>query len=680
MSLTTSKVDMDAVEASTKSDQSTSTGSSSLYKRLGPLSPARQSQYSTNTLMIDRRFQDEWINILNSLESQLPAPRPDLISGFTVSFHRMDPQLRLLNGIDSDNAFEVNKAILEGAKFLSVNVEDRIRTTNYYPVEYAVVMNKLEALKVMLNHMVSINSNEKVVFLGGLLIRAVQSGHLRAMKLLIGTYQASYLKNAFLLQQAIMHKAPVSVLSFIIEVYSSVPELLQFYGKHHDYALHLAVKYDNPRAFAFLFENTNFPRNDFNADTLRPINLIFKIPRNQFLYRLFSKHPILKSQWKDEYGNNLLHLAAHQESLEHIKLFVQDFKFYIDHVNRESQTALFIACSLQQRPIVYYLLEQGANALIPDKKGVCPLLIIARLNDFKLFSIAINFLQFQVYSVYNLQVVTQHLIYGNLWDFIVIMLEKFPSLMAVDFRIYLQQFEYLETSSLLYNLPNLLEYFVSKKFIRPRRIILKAVALGKVHIVKYLLELGETGVDISKLMEVAIVNNQIEMIRFLTSFGGLIISPNCPLKSFILVLTNGASFSPNSFSKLNFVNRNDVLILFVKYFSLIRTSNVIATTQLAIMLIQLEIFIFYNITYKPITSELIGTINDISNLKTIISEAIHNSHNLLSILTSSFTPKNSRFLNIFIEHLSSHSLTAVELSSLISAENSYLLSEYNAIL
>lgn len=679
-------VNIEIDEASMKSDQSTGADSSSIIERIGTLSPVKSNQYGTNTILIvDRKFQRRWINILSSLQSQLPLPTPDLIPGFSLSANSLDPQLRLLNGIKSDNAFEVNRAILEGARLLSINPDNRIRTRNYCPVEHAVVTNKLESLKVMLDQIISINSNDKLVFLGCLLIRAVQSGHIRVIELLFDNYQTVYLKNSFLLQQAIMHNAPVSVMKFIIDTYSSVSETSQPYGAHQDSALHLAVKYNNYRAFAFLFEQTKFPKNLFNADSLRPIDLIFKVRRNNFLSNLFLKYPNLRSHWTDENGNNMLHLAVNQKSLEHIKFLVENLKFFLDHVNNEYQTALFIALSLHLRQIALYLLENGANVLIPDKTGISPLLVIARLGDMEAFNTATNLILLQVIIVDNLKIFTRSLIKENHWKFVDVMLVKFPCLMTINFKIYTEQLEHLVATSSLYDFPKLVEYFILMKFIDPQQLILKAVAIGKVEIVKYLLEIGETGEiggGVNALLEVAIDNSQNEMIRFLLSlsFGDLFISQDCPLKYFVLVLMNGASFSPNSPSKLNSANRNIVLFLFSKYFSILLKTRVFEPKELAVMLLQLEIFIFYHFIDKPISKKITASLNKLIHLKYLIFLAINTENNSLSSLALNFTPKNTQYLRSFIECRFPHSISTEDLSSLISPENIYLLSEYSSII
>ena len=682
--------EMEVDEVSVKSDNSdmsSSIGSCSIFKRMAPISPAKQKKYSTNTLMIDKQFHEEWIDILASLESLLPPPRSDLLYGLSNLAHKVDPQIRLITGINNDNGQEVRRAILEGAKFLSNNLDPQIRTTNYYPIEYAVVTNKIEALKVMRDHMLIIDSSLKKNFLGGLLIRAVQAGHLRIIKLLISTYHASYLKNSYLLQQAIMHNAPVSVLSFLLSVFSSEPELIESYGKHQDFPLHLAIKYNNYRAFAFLFEETNFSKNIFNANLLRPINLIFRGVRTDFLIKLFSKYPNLRTKWTDEYGNNLLHLAVHQESFGFIKFLIETLKFPVDFINFEGQTALLLASILRQRQIAFLLLENGAKVLIQDRNGISPLLIAARLKDFEAFIYAADLMLSQICNMQQLQTFTQILINEFHWNFVEIMFEKFSILKLVKFEFLTVQLDQLMKNSLIFEFPKLFEFFIRTRYINPYQVIHQAAAIGKVQIVKILIDSGVSLNFVDKNgmspIELAIFNNQKEMVRFLLSFGGLFITQNCPIGSFAFVMTNGASFLPTSSSKLNFANRNDVLFLFSKYFTDLIARQNFDLKILVEMCLQLEIFLFYHVTEKPISADVVASLNNLQILKYSLAQLTHSESTqfpLLPTLLMNFTSKNSFFIRNFINCRFPHRITASDLISYINPENNYLLSEYSTIL
>ena len=75
-----------------------------------------------------------------------------------------------------------------------------------------------------------------------------------------------------------MHKAPLKLLKFILKKFEKVStEVSSSYNRHGDYPLHLAVKYNNEIAFAYLFHETACEKNILNGDGLRPIDLIFRV-------------------------------------------------------------------------------------------------------------------------------------------------------------------------------------------------------------------------------------------------------------------------------------------------------------------------------------------------------------------------------------------------------------------
>lgn len=72
---------------------------------------------------------------------------------------------------------------------------------------------------------------------------------------------------------------------------------------------------------------------------------------------------------RDADNNTLLHLAAHDGQLELAQVLVRRDHDIIDAVNRVSDTALHIALRQNQRDIVVFLLNHGANLLLINSMG-----------------------------------------------------------------------------------------------------------------------------------------------------------------------------------------------------------------------------------------------------------------------------------------------------------------------
>ena len=247
-----------AIKYSVEDDEIIDSGSdNSLRNRPAPVSPGIKRKHSSNTLLINRQFHEEWRNLLIRIEvlilKQITATNR-IMTNFRRSISAFGVQSLLVKAIEANDRGWVIYSISNGAKFLSNGVLSRLGSGDYVPIETAVVLDSVHALEGMLQFLRSIPSHSNVILFGGLLIRAVQAGHLRTVKLLVEKYKACYLKGSYLFQKAIMHKVPVNVLKYIFSTFHKELEMFQSFGRHQDFPLHLAVKYTNEPAFKYLFQ------------------------------------------------------------------------------------------------------------------------------------------------------------------------------------------------------------------------------------------------------------------------------------------------------------------------------------------------------------------------------------------------------------------------------------------
>ena len=670
----------------------------SLINRLGPLSPGLKRKLSSNTMLINKEFHEEWKNILVGLEilvDEQVVPSQSIIYTFMKPTSEKSAQTLLMEAIRSDNRNTVIRAIANGAKFLSNGSLTRLRTADYAPIEIAVVLDSTDALAGMMQYLSPILSTVKSTLFGGLLIRAVQAGHFKSAKLLVNEYKAPYLKGSFLFQQAIMHKAPLKLLKYILKKFEKIsPEVSSSYNRHRDYPLHLAVKYNNEIAFAFLFHEIACDKNILNGDGLRPIDLILKGLKgqyDQFLLRLFTRWPRFRLAWTDELGNNLLHLAVYAQNRDIIQFAVKALHFEIESINANGQTALMIASMIRNRPISAYLIQMGASIFATDAIGIYPILIIARQNDLDAFIYTLDsFISQNIPDVpLLLATLLQTLIYDQLWIFVDVMFTKFPLLSQSPFVITNSHLDNLLNSQLVWDSPALIDYLIKCKIIDPNSILHQAVALGKLEVLKVLISRGaQPGLMNStgeSIMTVAIKNNRPQIVRFLLSLGGWTIldSPSF-LDIFVYLITDGASFSPFLPSRILFQTREGVLSHFLNYFKNIKTTLQFNPIVLTTVCIQLELFLFHYVCEKPLTSKVVVVLAEIFSVKKAIYEAfpkqVNLSFPLFTTLLNAVQMKIYSFLRPFIPNLALHVINPEELVPYIDPANVYLIHEYNSIL
>lgn len=652
-------------------------------------SAPRLKHFTTNTLLINQEFHQDWVNILAALESLLPTSRPSFFNSIS-SETRQQAQSRLINGIRNNDKNGVYQAIRSGARFLSIDPNGQARTCNYYPIEYAVVLGSTRALIIMFDQMRSIDKSLLKNFYGGLLVRAVQAGQFETIKFLISCYKAPYLKGSFLLQQAIMHQVPVSIIKYILANFQNEPELLESYGKHADFPLHLAVRYNNHAAFQYLHDFTIFEKNQLNGDSLRPINLVFALSRVNFVSRLFSKHPHLRLNWTDEFGCNLLHLAVLNGNDLFVQMLIESFNFPINCLNYDAQSPLHISIPTNSRPIALYLIEKGANVLQQDKHFVSPLLMLARVKYLEVFNLAAESLKFKSLPTTILRNFVQILFNEALFEYIEVLLAKFPNLRTESFSINLEQFNQLINSEIIFDMPNLVEIFIKTRLINPNLFVHKAVASGKVPIVRLLLSYGavlnlpfsltgETPID------VAIKHKHAELTRFLLSLGGWTINNNCPLDFFEFALTNGGSFHPSSSSKLIYFKKSVILGLFIDYFTKVYNTRILNIPALTAICLQLEIFIFYHIRNHPLTDEMISALRVLQSVKSrvanLFDERTETRFPLLKTLLDFFSQNNFLFLRGYLNIRFPVAISSLsDFLAYVDPFNQYLIAEYNSIL
>ncbi|XP_054279848.1 rabankyrin-5-like [Macrosteles quadrilineatus] len=146
-------------------------------------------------------------------------------------------------------------------------------------------------------------------------------------------------------------------------------------------ALHLAVMAHNEELFSLLLLRASTQPVDLNLRTadghtplwfalIRTTNHFYNC--NSFAARLVEKGAIPNPIYPQN-GNSLLHLVA-SEGLEDAGLFLSSHINNIDHINRQGETALHMACKKDLSRLVTKLLECGANpniqTLPPESVGL----------------------------------------------------------------------------------------------------------------------------------------------------------------------------------------------------------------------------------------------------------------------------------------------------------------------
>lgn len=647
-------------------------------------SSKRRKHHGWNTLMVNRAFRAEWNDLFGKLESTLKLQYDP-----SDSQHEPidNPHVSLIKGIENDDPVQVELAIAQGAKFLSRDNNPLAKTAQYYPIEYAVVLNKLKALKSMLDYMESADSDLKSVLMAGLLIKAVHAGHVTAVRYIVEKYSAGYLFDSCLVQQAIMHKSPVEILYFLIKTFHKEPEITSPHGKHLDSPLHLAVRYSNVDAFAFIFNHGTFSSITPNGDGHLPIHLPLVLCRSAFLLELFTKYPILRTSWTDEQGNNLLHLAVYQNRFEFIKELLEVLRFPVDSFNNEKQTPLLFALYSEYRDIALYLLEKGANLLQTDNHGICPLLVIAKTFSYAYFRNIIESLNDQQVLVAELENMTQTLIIESRWDRIEALFQVFPNLKNnKSFTIRKVQLYCLRFSSRLLKLPIFLEYLLDIQQIDPRSLIHETAVAGNLLIMKLLLSYKAPLLHYDKNNEIpanaAFRNDQFEMVQFLIQNGGCSIHAFTSPEFFLFVLCNGASFVPNSPALVHFSGKVLVFSQFLTFFQDITKTGLVDYKKLTAMCLQFEVFIYYHCNRQIVNS--LAAIESVEKAKLSIAQMIDcyikkAKFPLIFSLLISHSTKNAAFLNNFKNNFTSHSIQAHELINYIEPNNVNILKDYASI-
>lgn len=655
---------------------------SSLFSRIDPVSPGLTHRLSSNTLLINKKFDTEWRNLLLELESIVIriASR-----NYMLSVREIEAQNQLLAAINANNQELVAFLISNGVKFLSNVPGSRLRTVDYVPLEMAVILDRDLALDGMLQYLELIDYVSKGTLFGGLLIRAVQAGHLKTMRLLIEKYNAPYLTGSFLLQQSLMHKSPVDVVKYFLTKFGSNSECSQPYGRHQDFPFHLAIKYNNFPAFIFLFYETGFNKNIMNGDNHSPIDLILNGPYEHFLIDLFKSSPQLRFAWTGGDGNTFLHLAALHSRFEFMTFVIQTLKFPVDCSNSHGQTALLLAAINRKQHFVSYLLDAGASIFQSDRTGMYPLLFLARQNDFETFKLALETISNRIIHLQLISIV-QILIHDQNWLFLNYLLSKFAYLTKNSYLIPQEHLKAFVDSEIIWDLPVLLDFFIKCQLIDSKLILFQAVTFGKLEIVKIVLE---NGVQLNSLNEfdesiisLAIKNNQTNVLRFLLSFGGWLISEGLPNSDFISLITNGGSFSSSLPSRILFESRETILSQFIKYFLMVSETLQFNPKVLATVCIQLEIFLFHYVSNQTDTPpDLLTSLTTLINIRKIVAESflrqfIQSNCIILSHLLCTIHFKNHYLLRRIV---SAHQMTAEVFIPYIDPMNFYLIEEYDSI-
>lgn len=663
---------------------------SSMPERAAPNSHIRRKHYTKKTLLINKDFDDDWPNILASLDSHRLLQKPVSLPLPSIEAKKL-AQDQLMSAIIVDDGNNVREAINLGASFLTNDFDAHIRTSQYCPIEYAVILNSIDALRTMFSFVKDTKKSLLNVVYGGLTIRAVQAGQFDVLRLLVPIKgKATYLEGSFLLHQAIMHKAPLNVFELLIQKFGKKPELFGTFGSHQDNPLHFAVRHNNPEAFYYLFELPNINKNQINVNGMRPINLVFSLSRVKFLTKLIANHSKIRLSWTDEYGNTLLHFAVYQENISLVKFMVESLHLLVNFPNEAGQTSLHIATAKQFREIMWYLIDYGASVVKHDRNNICPLLLLARSADFEAFKRAAVSINLTNSSVPELQACIQALIKEGLYDFVEVMLVKFPIMKNENiFFLCTNHINQMLQSGLIWNFPNLVEIAVKMLTINPNSIIHQSAVLGKTDIFKVLIAYGadlnmEHPITGEKPVDFAIKYKQSDIVRIALSHVGWVITTTCHLDDFVLVLTSGGSFCLSRSPNLLYFQNNLVLGMFINYFAQILQSGKLNIFDITTVCIQLEIFLFYHFKDALITHDLFSGLRALQTVKqqlaSILTEPVKKYYPLLESLIGQFSVSNVNFVRRCLEVEHQHSIPASELSGYINPLNHYLLADYHTIL
>jgi hypothetical protein len=670
-----------ATSSSSSSDEEAQVAISTQSLEITAQTVPRQHDFQSNTLMIDQNFRNSWTGLLSHISARLPVYQEVQSRAFCFLCQSRQPLLSeidsyalLIAGIKENDREQVSNAILNGAKFLSLDPSRPIRTSNHIPIEMAVLEGKIDALASMLLFLPELNPKVKKTFLAGLLILAVQAGKVGVVKFLVNSHDAPYLSGSFLFQKAITHHAPLELLTFLIDKFSESPELECKFGRYGDNLRHLAVRFNNHEAFAFLFLHTRTSKIEKNSQSHSPINLVFVKERFVFVDNLLSISPEIGAAWTDRHGNNLLHLAVYADNLEFVQKLVEFYILPLNGLNYKEETPLMFSVKHNRRPITLYLLQVGADPWrMNPSKGVDPVLSFVRENDVEAFKLAIN--QSDTVGTFKLQAFTQYLIGSNYWKFVDIMLGKFRFLHTLKFTIRPIAAE----NSFLYSMPHLLQYLLKFGHLDATSVILHAIHLDNLEIIKTLQDSNVISVpEHHEALEKTISLEKNSFLRYFLSLNGWNIPDTFSQASFYAIITNGASFSSNSLSCVTFESLVEILLKFANYFMEKRSGVSFNVKEIVIVCLQVEIFLFHHvIVAASVDPTMIAALRTLQIYKILLSNRISSLVNpIIYQLIRVFGRRNAEFLQIHFLHDEFHELQAHNLIGCVQPENFYLITEY----
>ena len=649
----------------------------------------------SKTILINKQFDEEWRTIsiiFDDLISEHYIQARNSIFNFRTLINAKKAQSLLIEAIHSNSMDDTIHAIRNGARFFTNGALSRLGLFDNAPIEIAVVLDKVEALEGMLQSVGPVTSFlDRSTLHGVLLIRAVQAGHLRTIRLLVEKYKAPYLKDSFLFQRSIMHKAPVSVVKYILSRFGNKLECYQDYGKHQDFPLHLAVRYNNDHAFAFLFSETKFNKNILNGDGLRAIDLIFTGWRGSFLVKLFADWPHLRLAWLHENGDNLLHMAVNQNNFEFVKFAIQTLKFPVDCPNAQLQTALLLAI-INNNPTISAFLMEFAKASIfnVDNIGMYPILFIAQRTDITTFKFALETLNLSTSPELSVQIIqlTQTLIHDQNWLLVNILFSRFEFIRKIEFVVPQSHLGPLLVSPSDHS-ALLVDYFIKRGIVDPKSILHDAILFNKFEIVEIVIFNGISPDFLNSAgksaLNLAIEHNRPNVLKLLLSCGGWTILDSSPNHEFVYLITNGASFLPLLKSRIHFETRGGILTHFFNYFLAISETLQFDPQVLAAVCIQSEIFLFYYVTSKPLTADVASILPNLVSAKKFVSglileKIIELKRPFLSLLLNTVHWKNIQFLSSLGCNISSHQIKAQDLMIYIDEGNNNLIKDYDSII
>lgn len=624
-------------------------------------------------LLIDEQFEEIWRNVLLEInfywEEWISNQRA---LNRSTPLVRNDIQSFLMEAIKSDNPTKVFNLIMNNdAKFLSHDISPHSHISSLVPIETAIFLNSYQVLNVMLKALNPVTSNSKPIFLGGLLIRAVQAGHFEVISLLIKKFNAPYLAKSFLFQQAIMNKTSSKVLRFIYNRYKNKPEISGAYGTNQDFAIHLAVKNHNDCALNFILSETDLDKNLWNGDKLLAIDLVFLGKHDYFLQKLIRNHPQIRYSWIDTNGNNLVHLSVLNDRFNLLKFLVVDLKFPADGLNSQGQSALLLALATHRHKYADLLVNCGASIFQSDLSGIYPILLLARQFDSDTFISVLDFYKYFSDNLSNFYSLIQSLINEENWEFVNILLGRFPQLAQSSLVIPVNIFKNLFQNVSYLNLKYLVEYLVKCNLIDLESIFFDGICSGKEELVRLAISYGVppnlmTSSGESGLL-LAITNKRTDIVRLLLSFGVGIIMDSYSNYDFVYLLTSGASFFPASSSAISFESIEGILDHFIVYFEIIGSTKQFNMQTLATICIQLEIFLHQYLN-GLINENIILALKTLTNTRKSVSTLVFNDL------------ENHQVLKALMNPILANQVNPLHLYPIIDYRNYYLIFEYRSIL